>query len=1064
MPSLRWISLLLACSAGVLLAAAAQAADAPRYEASFVDGRRVEGNAVSAWQDDNSQAKLEAAELLNPGQPLRWFKDRRPVTVVRPEFGTGFVEMVGGDRIPGTVVGLDAGEVTYQAGNLVEPQLLVRPDVALAAPNDNAYEHVRVLVRFVRRVVWSDSPRADLQPGTLFLRDGRSTTFRSVRWNRDDVRVLTGEGLKTFAYRDLAELHLPEVDFWDSYKQELAVLDPDNTARIVRIQTTAGLIMTGSTKRAKVMNNGGAPDNWFHMLQPAWSLDPLWVPFTTIQARQYFAPNEVPLSRLIPSDVVQKSLLGGGWRWQLDSNAQRGPLVSGGLQHGWGIGVHALSELSFKLPAIARSFRTKIGIDQASGDGGCVRARVFVTAAGQTARQQLFQSDHLIGSTRGVDTGELALPVGTTPLVLTLQADPDHDERPAGADPLDIRDAVDWLEPLVTLDLEKLRAEVAAVRSSWIPAWDGWTLEPSSGSTLVLANEWQQLPPLRGSYQVTMRPGSAGATLSRELQLNSEDRWLLLAVRRLNGAPAGNIFVRINGEPAGEFEIPFFGNEIPKPLTVPIGKYAGRKVKVELEQREAEKPEFVAWTAISVAGQLPTSLKLFEDDARGLNPNPLPAGVAQLVDDDPYTGSRCIRLSPADGMGISFNGLNIRIRERPLIGEFRYMRFAIRMVGNVRMGMECIPTVAEQQVRKYDAGVGPPAIEGAARMIPSAPTEWVLKTQDLFVNWGAYDLQEIKFLAVGEGQVLIDHIYLARSEADFNDIGAQDPISLQQQTEQAQLAVFQQAVTKANAATVLIDVEGLYGSGVLITKDGFIATTGFAAVAPGKEAKITLADGRTVPAITLGINRDADAAMLKITAEGEYPFLEIGNSQGLPVDGRLATVAFVGDLKQKPKKGASLVRYRMAEGGGLWVSLMFDRSFSGGPIVDREGKLIGLVSRPFGPGGTLAMPMHDFNASRERLSRSEVWGAWPLAVTPNLGMNVGSREDKLKVIGVAAGGPSARAGVQLDDELITFDGQPVKSFQELLKLLAQKLPGQKVSLQLTRAGVAQTAEISLERR
>jgi S1-C subfamily serine protease len=1048
----------------MLLAAAAQAAEAPRYEAEFVDGHRVEGNTISAWHDDNAQPKLEAVELLNPAHPLRWLKDRHPVVAARPEFGSGFVEMVGGDRLPGTVIGLDAGEVTYRVGNLVEPQLLVRPDVALAAPNENVYEHVRVLVRFVRRVVWSDSPRADLQPGTLFLRDGRSATFRSVRWNRDEVRVLTSEGLKSYDYRDLAELHLPAVDFWDSYRQELAILAPDNTARIVRLQTTTGVIMTGSNARGRVMNNGGSPDNWFHMLQPAWSLDPLWVPFTTIHTRAYFAPNEVPLSRLQPSEVVQKSLLGGGWRWQLDRNAQRGPLVSGGLQHGWGIGVHALSELSFILPASARSFRTKIGIDQASGDGGCVRARVFVSTAGQAARQQLFESEHLVGSTRGVDTGDLALPVGTAPLMLTLQADPDHDQRPAGADPLDIRDAVDWLEPLVTLDPEKLQTEVAAARATWIPAWNGWTVEPSGGEPLVLVNEWEKLPDSRGSYQIAMQPGPEGAVLSRELQLNAEDRWLLLAVRRLSGAAAGSIFVRIDGQPAGEFEIPFFGKEMPKPLTVPIGKYAGRRVKFELEQRQAKKPEFVAWTAITVASQLPTMMRMFEDDARGLNPNPLPTGVAQLVDNDPYTGTRCMRLSPAEGSGVTLDGQEIRIREKPEIGEFRYLRFAVRMTGQVRLGIECVPSIVDQTVRKYDCGVGPPAMEGATRILRSAPTEWMVKTQDLYSNWGAYDLQEIKLFAVGEGEVLLDHVYLARSEADFNDIGAQDLLRLQQKSEQAQWAAFQQAITKANAATVLIDVEGLHGSGVLVTKDGFIATTGFAAVTPGKEAKIALADGRTVPAITLGIDRDADAALLKITTEGEYPFLEIGNSQRLPDDGRLATVAFVGALPRESKLGAALVRYRTADKDGLWISLMFDRSFSGGPLVDREGQLIGLVSRPFGPGGTLALTMHQFKASREKLSHSKVWGDWPLAVTPHIGLNVGRRDDKLKVIGVAAAGPAARAGVKLEDELNTFDGQPVESVQDLLKLLAQKLPGEKASLQLTRAGKLQTVEITLERR
>ena len=128
------------------------AAESARYEACFVDGRRVEGNAVSAWHDNNTQPKLDATDLLNPAQPLRWLKDRRPVVAARPEFGSGFVELIGGDQLPGTVIGLDTGEATFQIGSLVEPQLLVRPDVSLAAPNEPVYEHVRVLAR-LRRVV-----------------------------------------------------------------------------------------------------------------------------------------------------------------------------------------------------------------------------------------------------------------------------------------------------------------------------------------------------------------------------------------------------------------------------------------------------------------------------------------------------------------------------------------------------------------------------------------------------------------------------------------------------------------------------------------------------------------------------------------------------------------------------------------------------------------------------------------------------------------------------------------------------------------------------------------------
>jgi len=1059
-----WLALFAGVLQTLLIFRSSHAAEQSRYEAMFVDGRRVEGNTISAWHDDNAQPKLDSTDLLNPGQPLRWLHDRRPTAPLLRDVETGFVEMVGGDRLVGTVLGYDSGDSTYQAGQLVEPQLLVRPEVNLAAPTDPPYEHVRVLARFVRRVVWSGEPQSELKPGTLFFRDGRSTTFRSLRWSREGVRLLTDGGLQSFQYRDLAEVHLPTMDFWEAYCTELALLDPDQNARLVRFHTITGMKLTGSTARAHILNNGGSPEHWFHMLQPSWSLDALWVPFATIDLRQYFAPQEVPLSRLLPSQVVQKSLLGGGWRWQADRNSQLGPLVSGGLHHGWGFGVHAMSELTFTLPAYAKTFRTRIGLDQSAGDGGCVRTRVFAKAAGQNAQQQLFQSDPLVGSARGVDTGDLTLPTSTDAVTLTLHVDPAHEDRPAGADPLDIRDALDWLDPLVQLDQAGLQQAVAATKTSWIPAWANWTVEPNGTEEIKLFNLWQPVLQNRTAFQVGMQTGSGGISLKRELELGADDRWLLIAVRRSGGAPGGSIYVRVAGEPLGEFEIPYFGNEIPKPITIPLGKYAGRKVKIELEQREATPPQPIIWAAMTIASQLPTVQMLFEDDARGLRPNPLPTGLAQLVDDDPYAGARCLRLSPADGEAISITNLDVRIRDKPLIGEFRYLRFAMRMKGNASLGIECLPTVVEQPPRRYDAGVGPPVLEGAARIFSSAPTEWIVKTQDLYANLGAYDLQEIRWLAAGKGEVQIDHIYLARSLEDFNDIGAQDPLALQQKAELAQQAAFSNALEKANAATVLVDVEGLHGTGVLITKEGFIATTGFAAVTPGKEAKVTLADGRVLPAITLGINRDYDAAMLKITTEGEYPFLEIGNSQALPADGRLAAIAFIGDLQRGARKGTSIVRYRKADANALWVSLLFERSYSGGPLIDREGRLMALVSRPFGPGGTLAMTSEQFKQSRDRLVRSEVWGAWPLALTPHSGLNLGLREEKLTITGLAGGGPAEKAGVKLGDELASFDGQAVKSFQEVLNLISQKMPDEKVTLQLNRAGQSITAEFVLGRR
>jgi hypothetical protein len=67
----------------------------------------------------------------------------------------------------------------------------------------------------------------------------------------------------------------------------------------------------------------------------------------------------------------------------------------------------------------------------------------------------------LIGSDEVIDTGTIELPRSSTGRrVLLLVADSEHEGRPPGADPFDIRDSMDWLEPHLELDLRRLKADV----------------------------------------------------------------------------------------------------------------------------------------------------------------------------------------------------------------------------------------------------------------------------------------------------------------------------------------------------------------------------------------------------------------------------------------------------------------------------------------------------------------------------------------------------------------------------------------------------------------------------
>jgi len=199
-----------------------------------------------------------------------------------------------------------------------------------------------------------------------------------------------------------------------------------------------------------------AADNsqrWWHMAQPAWSLDPVWMRFDSIRTRWSFAAHEVPLSIIAPTKTIQQSALGYSWKWRADRNARGGTLCSAGKQYGWGFGVHATNQLHFDLPAYATGFRSWVGLDDIAGRGGCVRARIHLNSVETT--RPLFQTEPIVGSHKVLDTGLLRLEQTTAgPRKLILVIDSQSDTGPPAADPLDIRDHADWLEPILELDPE----------------------------------------------------------------------------------------------------------------------------------------------------------------------------------------------------------------------------------------------------------------------------------------------------------------------------------------------------------------------------------------------------------------------------------------------------------------------------------------------------------------------------------------------------------------------------------------------------------------------------------
>ena len=287
---------------------------------------------------------------------------------------------------------------------------------------------------------------------------------------------------------------------------------------------------------------------WRHIVQPAWSLDPLAVRFAAIRQWWSFAParSAAVAGSSRPAGRARRPIFRRGSSWQTDRNVQGGPLQNGTQDFAWGLGVHATNHLWFDLPDAVLAFHTQIGLDRTAGSGGSPRGLIY---GNEPSGTPLYQSKHLIGSDESVDTGTLPLggpAAGQKSLVLV--ADAAADDHPVGADPLDIRDTVDWLEPLLLLDPAKLKTEVAKRVGRLLPAWDGWDVRVEGDQRPQFQIEWDENNREDRRFVVTAgdRQTAAGDDAAAPLAEGDESLTIVLRFPPRSGRP-GQLAVRSDG-------------------------------------------------------------------------------------------------------------------------------------------------------------------------------------------------------------------------------------------------------------------------------------------------------------------------------------------------------------------------------------------------------------------------------------------------------------------------------------------------------------------------------------
>lgn len=585
----KWLAIL----ATLLLAAPASAQERrdgdrrnrpDRYWAMFRDGSVLIGKDLRDWHERGRMPSLNGKPLFDANNPLRMLRD----TTIQSQLNGPYIEFANGDVLPGRLIGgMPADPATRMPTHLLVS--VVSPMQAF----DKRTTEIAIKPDHVARVVFTKEPRGPLEPGTLLFNDGRKVKVKAVRWALGGVKALTEEGSIAAGWIELAEVHPPGFNPLAALLDDALAPTPKKVegveALIGRIATSHGAVLT--YRRAMLRHDGeGDSRGIMHAIQPAWALQSMRIPIDEIVTRSYREPADLPLSAMPGETLLQKSATGFTWPWRRNATVRGNDLVLGSAVGDLGVGTHSYSEIAFEMPAQARQFVATVGINRAVGNGGCAKVKIYRDKVGGSP---LFESDFLRGGDSPLKIGPLDV-VGAKRLVLVT--DFGHEGRPRGADPLDIRDEVDWLWPTVSVDL------IAAAKTlpkpeleDVFPSLQGWTVSKEVRDRTLLRPFWDAR---KGRWMTSMVVDADGSDadrlqrvkpfdVTRKMTITQANAWMTLSgARDDSGQSAHEATILVDGQKIesalngdvntgrnpGEFDERFYS----------FGEFAGKTVTITL--------------------------------------------------------------------------------------------------------------------------------------------------------------------------------------------------------------------------------------------------------------------------------------------------------------------------------------------------------------------------------------------------------------------------------------------------------------------------------------------------
>ena len=264
------------------------------------------------------------------------------------------------------------------------------------------------------------------------------------------------------------------------------------------------------------------------------------------------------------------------------------------------------------------------------------------------------------------------------------------------------------------------------------------------------------------------------------------------------------------------------------------------------------------------------------------------------------------------------------------------------------------------------------------------------------------------------------------------------------------------------------------GSGFIMSPDGYIMTN-YHVVKGADEIIVRLVDRRELKAEIVGLDERSDIALVKVKADN-LPVVRIGKSSDLKVGEWVLAIGSPFGFDHSATQGIVSAMGRNLPSENYVPFIQTDVAInpgnSGGPLFNLKGEVVGVNSQIYSRSGgymglSFAIPIEvAMDVANQLKSSGKVSRGWLGVliqdVTLNLAESFGMKQPRGALVAqVMPDSPASKAGIQVGDVIVNFNGVEVANSSNLPPIVGSTKVGKKVPVRIIRNGKEMNVKVKL---